>query len=75
MSMMGSRNEAPVSDEVELNGEESEEGPTESGTDSNSPNPHSAATVKLGSPPLPGDSSPNSHSAPTTILRPSQRRD
>ena len=73
MSMMGSHNEAPVSDEVELSGEESEESQTASGANSNSPNPHSAATVKLGSPPVPGNSSPNSHSAPTAILRSSQR--
>jgi len=75
MSMTGSHNEAPVSDEVKLNGEGSAENPTASGNDSNSINPHSAATVKLGSPPVPGDSSPNSHSAPTAILTPPQRQD
>ena len=75
MSMMGSHNEAPVSDEVELDGEESEESLTASGTNSNSPNPHSAATMKLDSPPAPESNSQNSHSAPTAILRPPQMRD
>jgi hypothetical protein len=75
MSIMGSHNQAPVSDEVELDGEESEESLTASGTDSNSPNTHSAATVKLDSPPATESDSPNSHSTPTAILRPPQTRD
>lgn len=75
MSMMGSHNEAPVSDEVDLDGEKSEESLTVSGTNPNSTNPHSAATVKLDSPPVPESAPPNSHSAPTAILRPPQMRD
>lgn len=75
MSMIGCHSEAPVRDEVELEGEESEESLTTSGTESHTPHPHSAATVKLGSPPPPESNSPNSHSAPTVILRPPQARD
>jgi hypothetical protein len=75
MSMMGCHVEAPVSDEVELDGEESEESLNTSGADSRPPHPHSAATVKLGSPPAPESNSPDSHSAPTVILRPPLSRD
>jgi hypothetical protein len=75
MSMIGDHSEALASDEVKLDSDESEETLIPTVPDTNSPNPHTAATVKLNSPPAPESNSPNSHSAPTVILRPPQTRD
>lgn len=75
MSMVGDHDEAPASDEVELDSDESEETLIPAVPDFNSLNPHTATTVKLNSPPAPESSSLNSHSAPTVILRPPQTRD
>lgn len=70
MSMMEDHNEAPVSDEVESDAEESEEPLPPTGSTPNSPDSHSAATVKLSLPPDFDSNSPDSHSARTVTLSP-----
>jgi hypothetical protein len=70
MSMMGDHNKAPVSDEVESDAEGSEETLPQTGPNPNSPNSHSAATVKLSLPPDFVPNSPDSYSAPTVTLSP-----
>lgn len=70
MSMTGDHNEAPVNNEVESDAEESEESLPPAVPNSNSPNSHSAATVKLRLPPDFDSNSPDSHAAPTVRLSP-----